>query len=199
MTSLSPTLSELTPARRALACAALLLAGACKPDGPPDPRGECEPELAYSWACGLTSARTGEPLIFVGGEHAIDPATVSYGYNIVVDAQAAELRPSAAPLVGGESLLLTETAQDDHNVREYARVVSIMAPIRDALLYHFEETTREEWLALTEVLPLNGIKTEDAPELTPQAILSTAQVWDWAASQPIHGSPVAACLVKGLE
>ena len=66
-----------------------------------------------------------------------------------------------------------------------------MAPIRDAVLYHFEETTREDWLALTEVLTLNGIKTEDAPVVDGRAILSTPQVYDYIASGNAQGSPVA--------
>ena len=151
----------------------------------------CAPQFAHLWSCGQISIRTGLPLIFEGGEHKLDPSLVSYGHNLVVDAEGHVLQPSGAPLEGGEKLVLTEEFQEDHNVRQYALIVSIMAPIRDTILYHFEETTREAWLALTEVLTLNGIKVQDAPVVDRMAILSTAQVYDYIASGNAQGSPVA--------
>jgi len=151
----------------------------------------CPPQFANLWSCGQISIRTGLPLIFEGGEHSLDPQIVSYGYNVVVDAEGHLLCPSGAPLEGGEKLVLTETYQEDHNTRQYALIVSIMAPIRDAILYHFEGTSREEWLELTEVLTLNGIKTQDAPVVDSRAILSTAQVYDYIAAGEAQGSPVA--------
>lgn len=147
--------------------------------------------LSELWSYGLISRRTGEPLITEDGEHRIDPANVSYGYNIVVDKDGRTIRPGGLPLQGGEQLVRTETYQEDHNVREYARVVSIMAPIRDAILYNFENTSREEWLALTEVLRLNNIKNKAADSLSPRSILSAEQVYDYAGSKPTEGSPVA--------
>jgi hypothetical protein len=86
---------------------------------------------------------------------------------------------------------VTSEYQDDHNTREYARVVSLMAPIRDALLYGFEDMSPAEWLDLTEVLALNEIKTADAPVVDGRAILSTGQVYDYVASGEAEGSPVA--------
>ena len=118
----------------------------------------------------------------------------NYGYNLVVDAGGTEVRPSAAPLVGGERLVVTSEYQDDHNTREYARVVSLMAPIRDALLYGFEDMSPAAWLDLTEVLALNEIKTADAPVVDGRAILSTGQVYDYVASGEAEGSPVARSL-----
>ncbi|MBU1239125.1 hypothetical protein KJ865_05385 [Myxococcota bacterium] len=101
------------------------------------------------------------------------------------------LAPTAVPLGGGEGLLVTETYQEDHNTREYAREVAIMAQIRDTVLYHFEETSLEQWRLVTEVLALNNIKTEEAPEATPQAVLSTEQVYEYITGAPTNGSPVA--------
>ena len=147
-------------------------------------------DLTQLWSYGLTSIRTGEPLIEEGGEHKMDAGAVSHGYNLVVDKEGNTLPPSGVPFHGGEQLILTDVYQDDHNTREYARTYTIIAPIRDAILYHFEETSKEEWLALTEMLTLNNIKTEDAPELNGRSILSTAQVYDYIASGNAEGSPI---------
>ena len=54
--------------------------------------------------------------------------------------------------------------------------------IRDAILYRFEDLTREEWLKLTRVLAINNIKTTDAPVIGPQSVLSIGQVYDYIAS-----------------
>ncbi len=51
----------------------------------PAKKGEDKADLKRLWSYGLTSRRTGEPLIEEGGEHKIDKSKVSYGYNIVVD------------------------------------------------------------------------------------------------------------------
>lgn len=126
----------------------------------------------------------------VGGAHNIDPGKVSYGYNIVVDRGGNEVSPSGRPLQGGESLLLTTEYQNAPNVREYARVVSFMAPIRDAILYNVEHTSKDEWLALTQILGINNIKTTDASTITPGSILSIEQVYDYVASGPGNWNPV---------
>lgn len=158
------------------------------------------PDLTQLWSYGLTSIRTGEPLIEEGGEHRLDEGLISYGYNLVVDKEGNVLTPSAAPLHGGEQLIHTDGYQDDHNMREYARIYTIMAPIRDTVLYHYEETTREEWLAITEVLTINNIKTEDAEEINGRSVLSTGQVYDYIASGAAEGSPVMRYLEEaGLE
>ena len=157
-------------------------------------------DLTQLWSYGLTSIRTGEPLIREGGEHKVDESVVSYGYNLVVDEDGNVLTPRGTPLQGGERLILTEDYQDDHNVREYARIYTIVAPIRDTILYRFEETTREEWLAITEILTINNLKTEDAAEINGRSILSTRQVYDYIASGNAEGSPVMRYLEEaGLE
>ncbi len=156
--------------------------------------------LTELWSYGLTSIRTGEPLIEEGHEHELDESIISYGYNQVVDKSGNILSPRGAPLQGGEKLILTEEYQNDHNVREYAQIYTIMAPIRDAILYHFEEMTREEWLEITAVLTLNNIKTKDADEINGRSILSTEQVYDYIASGEAEGSPVMRYLEEaGLE
>ncbi len=157
-------------------------------------------DLTQLWSYGLTSIRTGEPLIEEGGEHNLDQSLISYGYNLIVDKDGNILTPSGAPLQGGEQLMLTEQYQDDHNMREYARIYTIMAPIRDTILYHFEETTKEQWLAITEILTINNIKILDAPEINGRSILSTEQVYDYIASGVAEGSPVMRYLEEaGLE
>lgn len=157
-------------------------------------------DLSKLWSYGLTNIRTGEPLIEEGGEHKLDESLISYGYNVVVDKEGNILTPSGAPLQGGEQLILTDEYQDDGNSREYARIYTIMAPIRDTILYHFEETTREEWLAITVVLTINNIKTIDASEINGRSILSTGQVYDYVVRGNAEGSPVMRYLEEaGLE
>jgi len=157
-------------------------------------------DLTQLWSYGLTSIRTGELLIEEGGEHKLDKSIISYGHNLVVDKNGKILTPRGRPLQGGEQLILTEAYQDDYNTREYARIYTIMAPIRDTFLYHFEETSREKWLAITEVLTMNNIKTKDAAEITRRSILSTKQVYDYVAGGEAEGSPVMRYLEEaGLE
>ncbi|MBT3339048.1 MAG: hypothetical protein HN855_12710 [Anaerolineae bacterium] len=157
-------------------------------------------DITQLWSYGLTSIRTGEPIIAEGGEHQLDENLVALGYNLVVDKNGNILTPRAVPLHGGEKLILTDTYQDDHNTREYARIYTIMAPIRDTILYHFEETTKEEWLAITAVLTINNIKTQAAPEVNGRSVLSTKQVYDYVSSGNAEGSPIMRYLEEaGLE
>ena len=157
-------------------------------------------DLTQLWSYGLTSIRTGDPLIEEGAEHSLNPDIVSYGYNLVVDRNGKVLSPRAVPLMGGEQLILVDEYQEDHNTREYARIYTVMAPIRDMILYHFEETTREEWLAITEILTINNIKTVDAAVVNGRSILSTPQVYDYIASGKAEGSPIMRYLEEaGLE
>ncbi|MBT8044772.1 MAG: hypothetical protein KJO79_07465 [Verrucomicrobiae bacterium] len=174
----------------ALAGVALTLVSINAEAPKPTSKGADDSNLRQLWSFGLTSKRTGEALVEAGGEHKIDPRKVSYGHNLVVDRDGRVLRPGGRPLQGGERLILTKEYQNEHNIREYARVVSIMAPIRDAILYHFEDTSREKWLKLTRVLRLNKIKTRAAPRITPRSVLSIEQVYDYVASGPTEGSPV---------
>jgi len=139
-------------------------------------------------------------MVFAGGELMLVSSDISYGYNFVVDHDGNLLSPRATPLEGGEQLVLTDEYQEDLNTREYARVMSIMAPIRDAILYHFGEMSRPEWLAITEVLAINGIKLEDADVVDGRAVLSTVQVYDYIATGEAEVSPVARYLEEaGLE
>ena len=172
-----------------------------KPTGMPDPTAIAETttadvlanvklDLSQLWSYNLTSIRTGEPIIKEGGEHNLDPGIIAYGYNMVADASGTILTPRGAPLQGGEQLLQTAAYQDDYNTREYARIFSIMAPIRDTILYHYEETTVDEWKAVTNILTINRIKTENAAEISNRSILSTGQVYDFIAGGQASGSPV---------
>jgi len=139
-------------------------------------------------------------MIFEGGEHMLDPGDISYGYNLVVDREGSLLSPRATPLEGGEELVVTQDYQEDLNTREFARVVSIMVPIRDAILYHFEDMSRTEWLAITEVLTVYGIKMQDADVVDGRAVLSTEQAYDYIATGEAEVSPVARYLEEaGLE
>jgi len=147
-------------------------------------------DLTALWSYGLTSIRTGDPLIIEGGEHQLDESLIAFGYNVVVESTGASLAPQAAPLHGGEQLVLAEEYQNDHNVREFARIFTIMAPIRDAILYHFEEMSKNEWLNVTSALTFNRIKTNDAAEINGRSILSTEQIYDYVASGNAEGSPV---------
>ncbi len=147
-------------------------------------------DLTQLWSYGLTSIRTGEPLIKEGGEHLLDASLISYGYNLVVDENENVLMPRGTPLQGGEQLIRTDDYQTENNMREVARIFTIMAPIRDTILYHFEDTTRAEWLEITAVLTPNNLKTEDAAEINGRSILSTGQVYDYIASGEAEGSPV---------
>ncbi len=156
-----------------------------KPLLPPAPA-----QLKKLWAYGLISRRTGEPLIEPYGAHKLIKTKVSYGYNQVVDRKGQVLRPGGRPLQGGERLILTKEYQKDPNVREYARVFTYMAPIRDALLYNFNDTTKKEWLELTQILKINKIKTMAAPGIGPRSILSAQQVYDYIKRRPREGSPV---------
>lgn len=157
-------------------------------------------DITQLWSYGLTSIRTGEPLVEEGAEHKLNADLISYGYNLVADRNGTILSPRAVPLAGGEQLILTDEYQEDHNTREYARIYTIMAPIRDTILYHFEETTREEWLAITEILTINNIKTIDAAVVNGRSILSTPQVYDYIASGEAEGSPIVRYLEEaGLE
>lgn len=146
-------------------------------------------DLSGLWAFGLVSARTGEPLIFEGGEHQLDASLISYGFNQVTNSSGAVQSPAAAPFSGGERLQLQSTPLTDNNTIEYARTLAIMAPIRDAILYQYDQTTRAEWEVLTAVLTLNGLKTA-AVTTSSATLLSTGEVYDYVATRPTDGNPV---------
>ena len=113
---------------------------------------------------------------------------MSYGYNQIVNRNGQVLRPGGRPLQGGERLILTKEYQTDANAREYARVYAYMAPIRDALLYNFENTPKKEWQELTQVLKVNKIKTTPAQGIGPRSVLSIEQVYDYIKRRPREGA-----------
>ncbi len=157
-------------------------------------------DLEQLWSYGLISRRTGEPLVREGAEHNLDENLVFYGYNVIIDETGNQITPTGRPLHGGEQLILTSMYQEDYNTREFAFIYVIMAPIRDTLLYHFEETSKEDWLVLTQVLTINDIKTTVAPEINAYSNLSTEQVYDYIASGQAEGSAVMRYLEEvGLE
>jgi hypothetical protein len=143
------------------------------------------------WSEGLINLRNGELMVFEGGEHQLDPATVSAGYNVVADEEGNLLAPSGAPFEGGEQLLITVEYQEDVNVRGAAEVFTYMAPIRDAILYGFDTLTVEEWADVTAVLTVNGIKTVGAATVSIQAILSSEQVYEYVSTAPSSGAEIA--------
>ena len=143
------------------------------------------------WSEGLINLRNGELMVFEGGEHQLDPATVSAGYNVVADEEGNLLAPSGAPFEGGEQLLITVEYQEDVNVRGAAEVFTYMAPIRDAILYGFDTLTVEEWADVTAVLTVHGIKTVGAATVSIQAILSSEQVYEYVSTAPSSGAEIA--------
>ncbi len=141
------------------------------------------------WSYGLTSIRTGEPLIQAGEEHNIKSSDIRLGYNQVANKQGNLTRIGGRPLQGGEQLIITEY-QNDPDIRANAQIMSIMAPIRDALLFNFDTLSRSQWQHLSAVLTLNSIKIKGSEGRGPRKILSTTQVYDYIKSKPKRGSPV---------
>ena len=92
--------------------------------------------------------------------HALDPTLVKEGYNLVVDKNGKEVLPQGLPFQEGYKLIRTTVPVKDHNKRAYAKVFSIMAPIRDALMFNIENTTETKWKNMTVILEKNNIKTK---------------------------------------
>ena len=92
--------------------------------------------------------------------HAVDPALVKEGFNLVVDQNGKEVRPQGRPFQEGYKLKRTIELVDDHNKRAYAKAFCIMAPIRDALIFNIRSTTEEDWTKMSAVLKKNNIKTQ---------------------------------------
>ena len=82
------------------------------------------------------------------------------GYNLVTDKVGKEVRPQGRPFQDGYSLIKTDAPVNDHNKRAYAKAFSIMAPVRDALIFNLKTTSEEEWTAMTAILKKNEIKTK---------------------------------------
>jgi hypothetical protein len=91
--------------------------------------------------------------------HALDPAIVKEGHNRVVDSNGNEVRPQGRPIQQGYRLIRVDRFVEDQNQRAYAKVFSIMAPIRDALIHQLGKTTPAEWKRFTSILEKNQIKT----------------------------------------
>ncbi|MFT4552607.1 MAG: hypothetical protein ACI9S8_001232 [Chlamydiales bacterium] len=90
--------------------------------------------------------------------HDLNPSIVKEGYNLVVDERGNEVRPGGRPIQEGYKLILVDEYVQDPNKRASARVFTVMAPIRDALIFHVKKTDLQKWKALTEILTLNDIK-----------------------------------------
>jgi len=92
--------------------------------------------------------------------HALNPAIVKKGHNLVVDKDGSEVAPQGRPIQEGYRLIRLDRPVEDHNKRAYAKVFSIMAPIRDTLIYRLDETSPAQWKKLTAILEKNSIKTK---------------------------------------
>ncbi len=90
--------------------------------------------------------------------HALDPALVKRGCNLVVSKNGREVPPQGRPIQEGYRLIRPDQPVEGHNRRAYAEVFSIMAPIRDALIYRLETTSPTKWKKLTAILDKNHIK-----------------------------------------
>jgi peptidoglycan hydrolase-like protein with peptidoglycan-binding domain len=94
--------------------------------------------------------------------HNTDVSIIGYGYNEVLDADGSLVLPQGKPIQEGYTLTTSDSYISDHNTREYAQVFAYMSQIRDALICDLYETSQSEWDALTEVLTLNDIKTDQS-------------------------------------
>ena len=93
---------------------------------------------------------------------AANPKAVKDGYNLVVDSIGIEVPPQGRPFQQGYRLIQVAGKVEDHNRRAYAKVFAIMAPIRNALMFHLDKTTPGRWKKLTALLTKNDIKTKQS-------------------------------------
>ena len=77
----------------------------------------------------------------------------------MVDKDGRKVAPQGRPIQEGYRLIRTDQPVEDHNTRAYAKVFSITAPIRDALIYRLDKTSPAQWKTLTAILAKNSIKT----------------------------------------
>jgi hypothetical protein len=111
--------------------------------------------------------------------HRVDTAIVSVGFNVVLDTSGATQSPQGRPLQEGWTLAESATEIEDHNSREYARIASYMMPIRDALVCDIAALEKTDWLALTQILTLNDIRTvQDLSGTPPEQVYSTEGIYD---------------------
>jgi len=92
-------------------------------------------------------------------ENSVKPSEIRYGYNVVVDGNGRAVRPQGRPFQNGYRLKVSGQYIKDHNTREYAQVFSIIGQLREALACGLEGVSKEDWLRMTDVLRINGIKT----------------------------------------
>lgn len=136
----------MRPRGRWLLCAALLVAGC--PGGPGGPD---------SYACEINSAGH---CVFTGSPHALDTSKTREGFEQVQDALGNPVRPQGKPIQDGYVLAATTSRVTDADQLAYVKVFKVMAPIRDALMYHLAHTDAATWKALTRTLTENGVKTQ---------------------------------------
>jgi Ca2+-binding EF-hand superfamily protein len=91
--------------------------------------------------------------------HVLDPAIVKEGHNLVVDSDGNDVPPQGRPIQQGYRLIRVDRFVENQNQRAYAKVFSIMAPIRDALIHHLDTTSSAQWKQFTSILEKNDIKT----------------------------------------
>jgi Ca2+-binding EF-hand superfamily protein len=91
--------------------------------------------------------------------HALDPAIVKEGHNLVVNSDGNEVPPQGRPIQQGYRLTRVDRFVEEPNQRAYAKVFSIIAPIRDALIHHLDATSPAQWKQFTSILEKNDIKT----------------------------------------
>lgn len=91
--------------------------------------------------------------------HDIDPASVVYGYNEVIDQDGTVIQPQGRPIQEWYSLSRTSSYSSDQNTREYAQIFFYVAQIRDALMCDIDTISQDTRDQLTKILTLNNIKT----------------------------------------
>jgi hypothetical protein len=93
---------------------------------------------------------------------AANPKAIKDGYNLVVDSIGIEVPPQGRPFQQGYRLIQVARKIEDRNRRAYAKVFTIMAPIRNALMFRLDKTTPGRWKKLTAILTRNDIKTKQS-------------------------------------
>ena len=158
---------------------ALLTTTACagpfagpKPSVEPEEVQSVEPEAEQS------DSATESPVADTCG-HNLDVSTITYGYSVVVDMDGNQVAPQGKPFQEGYGLMTSADYVEDQNSREYAQILAYMGNIRDVLMCDVETTGEDEWLAITEILTLNSIKTTQSLTGTPQEqYYSTSGIYD---------------------
>jgi Ca2+-binding EF-hand superfamily protein len=90
--------------------------------------------------------------------HALDPAIVKEGHNLVVNSDGNKVPPQGRPIQQVYRLIRVDRFVENQNQRAYAKVFSIMSPIRDALIHRLDTTSPAQWKQFTAILEKNRIK-----------------------------------------